>query len=172
MSGEAPLSWFCIYAPAREFSVEAEIAQLASRFGRPLDAYCPAVTRWHSTAPGVRHKVQEPLYSGYLFVGMAPDARGDYPFPAIKAIEGVVDFLGASGAPAEIPYAFPDPEYTRLLREPQDGFTCVFGLRLLEHARAFDFTRNGRRAAKAVRRARLTFRSFADLGQFLDGRAA
>lgn len=159
------LSWFAVYCTS-EFKAEEGLREAG------LEVYCPSLLRWHPVQRTVR--VRLALFPGYLFVGLARDGHGDLPVPAVKAVEGVEDILSAGGAPVSIPYDPIDPEFTRLLRGKRDEGEpfSIFALRLQEQCHAFDFTRDRKRAARAVRRAQITFRSFADFGKFLTAEAA
>lgn len=176
------LSWFVLFTPFGEFQVEADLIEMGKTSGLAVDAYCPAVTKWakapqhpyrHLVEDLPKSRIQQPLYPGYLFVGLEPDERGDFPLAAIRAVRSDMEVLRSSGKPVTFPYASPQLHLDALMLASSDLPVTIFGLRLQEHFKAFDFTRDRKRAAAAVRRAQLKFRSFADLGEFvLGGRLA
>ncbi len=167
------LSWFVIFTPFAEFQVEADLIAMGKKRELALDAYCPAETRWSKAPKSLMrqrsHKparIQLPLYPGYLFVGLGPDVSQS----AVKSVRSDLEFLMQDGGPARFPYARPELRLDGMLNHGSD---TIFGLRMQEYFKAFDFTRDARKAAAAARQARLTFHSFADLGAFVtEGRIA
>lgn len=165
----SPLAWFVIFTEINEFSVEAELVELAKRRDLVIDAYCPAMTKWRDCRRE-RFRVQEALYPGYLFAGVAATAHGadgeaEYPLDQIERVGGVLGIVRGAGALVQVPYDPPDPEFLRFTGDAPRSAWSIFGLRLQEQALAFDFTcgvAHSRKAAKAVKRARESFTGLAN----------
>jgi len=162
------LGWFVVCTENNEFSVEAALIDFGERAGLVIDAYCPARTVWHETQRE-RFRIQEPLYPGYLFVGLGATQRGaagiEYPIGEVERVKGVDGILRGAGALIQVPYDPPDPEFLRFTGDAPDQAWSIFGLREQERLLAFDFTRgiaHSRRAAKAVKRARESFKGLAN----------
>lgn len=171
------LSWHILFTPFAEFQVEADLIEMGRKRGLAIDAYCPAITRWSKPPESLRRRknhvpvrIQLPLYPGYLFVGLGPDDDGILPFQAAMDVRSDMEWVKSGGRPVRFPYALPRLHLDALMR--QDCPVTVFTLRLQENFKAFDFTRDRKKAAAAVRRAQLKFRSFAELGQFAAGQIA
>lgn len=173
------LSWRVLFTPFSEFQVEADLIEMGRKRGLAIDAYCPAMTKWSKPpeSPRLRHRhrpvrIQLPLYPGYLFVGLGPDHDGILPYSAVMDVRSDMEWVRSGGRPARFPYASPRLHLDALMRQEGDLPVTVFGLRLQENFKAFDFTRDRKKAAAAVRRAQLTFKSFAEFGQFANGQLA
>lgn len=154
------LAWFVVQCTHRtEFAIVDGLAE------NRIVAYCPAETRWR-TSRLRRDRFKLALLPGYLFVGLERDRHGDYPFPAVHAIDGVVGILGVSGAPVQIAYGAPDPEFERTNRQ-RDQSISIAELRAMEDAGTFDLTRETALTEAAKRRAKKTLKSFTELAQAL-----
>lgn len=154
----AARAWFALYVRS-EFRAEESLRELG------FDAYCPTETKWHRHRR-IRRVVRWPLLPGYLFTELEATQHGvtgaEFPFAAVEAIEGVVDFLRSNGRPARLRY---DP-----LDTPQEGRAFTIGeIRALEHAGAFDQTQDRIVAEKARGLVRRVFNDLKDLGVLLDG---
>lgn len=148
----AERAWFGLYVRS-EFKVEESLREIG------FDAYCPTETKWHRQRR-IRRVVRWPLLPGYVFTELEATQHGvggaEFPFAAVEAIEGVVDFLRASGKPAKLRY---DP-----LNTPQEGRAFTIGeIRELENTGAFDQTQDRIVAEKARKLVRRVFNSFGDL---------
>lgn len=153
------LSWFAIYC-----SFRAEFTVRDALWEQRLEAYCPSWTIWSKARKDQR--IPAPLYPGYLFAGLERDGHGDFPFPAIRSIEGVIGVLGSQGAPIAIAYDPPDPETWRG-RSAKDSAEPFSITRLREHedAGTFDLTKECTRTAR--RKARQIVRSFSDMARVM-----
>lgn len=89
------LQWFCVKTnPQCEAKVRASLRE------QGFDAYLPETTVWRRTKLAKRERVNRPLLTGYLFVGIGPDARGG--IYDVRMIDGVRGFVcNADGVPAD-----------------------------------------------------------------------
>lgn len=153
------LSWYALYcAHKAEFRVEEAFREgELVRLG--CDVYCPTETKWHRERR-IRRIVRWPLLPGYVFAGLAPDQHGDLPFPMVRAIEGVVKFIGFGETPARLPYDAP------LTDTPNRPLT-IGEIRAMEEAGEFDFTQDRIVAEKAAKLVRRSYKGFRDLAAAL-----
>ncbi len=156
------LTWFVVFCAHRsEFGIVESLLELG------FDAYCPAETRWKRSA---RRKAPEKvaLLPGYLFVGLDRDRHGDFPFPNVRSVEGVVGLLGI-GEPKAVPFGGPTPDF-EMARKDDEGPRSLWEMRALEAAGVFDYTRNAQAGANA-KKAKVRLRSFTELAVVLSEKA-
>lgn len=169
-------AWFAIYC-RNEFKVEEALRELDH------DVYCPTETKWHRENR-IRRIVRWPLLPGYVFVGLKATLRGpdgmEFPFDAVRMIEGVVNFVRAGEKPARIPYDPPsaEAEAARLKvwrergpqgwdgrppQEPPPRALSLGEIRDMEAAGAFDQTQDRIVAEQAAKLVRRRFTNFTEL---------
>jgi transcription antitermination factor NusG len=129
--GQRPLEWMPRVHPravpsevARHWYVGTVLAGTGVKVveelhARDYEAYEPRTRSWDRRGRGTRFEVSRPLFTGYLFVGVA-DGQG---FGQLHEIAGMGALLKSTGSPREIPF------------EPIDL------LRQAEIRGEFDFTR-------------------------------
>lgn len=88
------LTWFAVATNPR---CENRAAQGLRERG--FDVYLPEETKWKRSRSKARERVNTPLLTGYLFVGLTP-GKSLYDVRLQDGVRGIV--CGTNGAPAEI----------------------------------------------------------------------
>ena len=87
-------AWFAVWTRSRhEASVAAQLA------GKGVESFLPTLPRW-SRWKDRRKRVDWPLFPGYCFARIDPEASG-----AVRSCAGVVTLVSSGGRPAPIPEA-------------------------------------------------------------------
>lgn len=130
------LQWFCVRTnPQCEGRVRAGLRE------QGFDVYLPETTVWRRTKCAKRERINRPLLTGYLFVGIRPDSPGLY---EVRQQDGVRGFVcNADGVPADFTEA---PVLDAAGQPVKDGqgrlltFRPVYELQARQAAGEFDQT--------------------------------
>lgn len=102
--------------------------------------FCPVETHWKRSKTKERERVNKPLFTGYLFVGVAP-WQSLYHVRQIDGVKGMV--CGTNGEPINVGYLPIQLPTGRFLRNPDGSLAkvhFVYDLQARQAAGEFDHT--------------------------------
>lgn len=129
------LTWYAV-----QTNPQCERRAHAGLKGRGFEAFMPVETHWGRSRAKKRERVNKPLFTGYLFVGLRPNQS----LYEVRQQDGVRGWVcGTDGQPVNVgrvPIILPDGNLARGPDGKLEYYNFVYDLRARQAAGEFDHT--------------------------------